>query len=169
MAKNVNVISEVKIYQREETSTIGIRITTPFRGMFAQVDKLRGELAKWFAVQGVTPQGPAFLRYHVIDMAGDMEIEYGLCLAQPLASDGRVTADVLPAGCYVSLIYSGSGLQGNKALIQYIHDHNLPVDRWDDPKGDGFRCRYEMYLTDPKIEPRKTKWDIEVAIKLRDE
>lgn len=169
MAKNINVIGDPKIYHREETPTIGIRITTPFKGMFAQVDKLRKELKKWFEIQELIPQGPPFLRYHLIDMAGDMEIEYGFCLAQPLASDGRVTADVLPAGRYVSLIYSGSGLQGNKALIQYIHDHNLPVDRWDDPKGDGFRCRYEMYLTDLKIEPRKTKWDIEVAIKLKDE
>lgn len=169
MAKNVNVIGEAKIYQREETPAMSIRITTPFQGMFAQVDKLRKELAKWFAAQGIVPQGPTFLRYHMIDMAGDMEIEYGTCVAQPLAGDGRVTADVLPAGRYVSLIYSGSGMQGNKALIQYIRDNNLPVDRWDDPRGDGFRCRYEMYLTDPKIEPRKTKWDIEVAIKLRDE
>ena len=169
MAKNVNVIGEVKIYQREETPTMGIRITTPFQGMFAQVDKLRKELAKWFMAQEIEPQGPSFLRYHIIDMAGDMEIEYGFCVAQPLMGDERVKVNVLPAGRYVGLIYSGSGLQGNKALIQYIHDNDLPVDRWGDPKGDGFRCRYEMYLTDPKIEPRKTKWDIEVAIKLRDE
>jgi hypothetical protein len=80
--------------------------------------------------------------------------------------DGRVLSGSLPAGRYASLIYSGSGLQGNKALIEYIRDNDLPVDRWDDPKGDAFRCRYEMYLTDPKVEPRKTKWDIEVAFKL---
>jgi effector-binding domain-containing protein len=169
MAKNVNVIGDAKIDYREETHTLGIRIITPFQGMFAQVDKLRKELAKWFAARGMTPQGSPFLCYHVIDMTGDMEIEYGFCVAQPLVGDDRVTADVLPAGRYVSLIYSGSGLQGNKALIQYIRDNNLPVDRWDDPQGDAFCCRYEMYLTDPKIEPRKTKWDIEVAIKLKDE
>ena len=36
-------------------------------------------------------------------------------------------------------------------------------------KRDNFRCRYEMFLTDPKVEPRKTKWSIELAIKLVDE
>jgi effector-binding domain-containing protein len=166
MAKNVNVIGDAKIDYREETPTLGIRITTPFRGMFAQVDKLRKELANWFAVQGIAPQGLPFLRYYVIDMEGDMEIEYGFCVTEPLIGDERVQAGALPAGRYASLIYSGSGLQGNKALIQYIRDNDLPVDRWDDPKGDAFRCRYEMYMTDPKVEPRKTKWDIEVAFKL---
>jgi effector-binding domain-containing protein len=102
-------------------------------------------------------------------MAGNMDIEYGACIAEPLRSDGRVKAVALPAGRYVSLIYTGSGLQGNKALIQYIRDNDLPQDSWDDPKGEEFRCRYEMYLTDPNIEHRKTKWDIEVAIKLVDE
>jgi hypothetical protein len=102
-------------------------------------------------------------------MEGDMEIEYGVCVEEPMAGDGRIQPGSLPAGRYVSLIYSGSGLQGNKALIQYIRDNNLPIDRWDTPQGDNFRCRFEMYLTDPKVEPRKTKWDIEVAFKLEDE
>ena len=33
---------------------------------------------------------------------------------------------------------------------------------------DNFRGRYETFLTDPKIEPRRSKWQIEVAIKLMD-
>jgi effector-binding domain-containing protein len=169
MAKNVNVIGEVRIYQREETPTMGIRIITPFQGMFAQVDKLRKELIKWFAAQGITPQGFPFLRYYTIDMKGDMEVEYGFCVAEPMPSNGRIVARSLPAGRYVSLIYSGSGYQGNKALVEYVRDNNVPVDRWDDPRGDVFRCRYEMFLTDTKVEPRKTKWEIEVAFRLQDE
>ena len=41
----------------------------------------------------------------------------------------------------------------------------MDFDRWDTEQGDNFRGRYETYLTDPKIEPRKSKWKIEVAIK----
>ena len=44
----------------------------------------------------------------------------------------------------------------------------LDFDRWDSEQGDNFRGRYETYLTDPKIEPRKSRWQIEVAIKLAD-
>ena len=34
--------------------------------------------------------GPRFLRYHVIDMAGEMNIEVGVPVATPLPGDGRV-------------------------------------------------------------------------------
>ena len=112
---------------------------------------------------------PPFLRYHVIDMKGDMDMEYGIPVAQPLTGSGRMRAAVLPAGRYVSLIYTGGGYQGNKALIEGARAQGLIFDRWDTEQGDNFRCRYEAYLTDRKIEPRKTKWQIEVAIKLADE
>lgn len=169
MAKNVNKTSPPKIYHRQETPTIGIRIVTPFAGMFAQVDKIRKELAQWLKEQEIKTQCYGYLRYYVIDMAGDMDIEYGFCVERPVMGNGRIQPGSLPAGRYVSLIYSGGGYQGNKALVEYVRANNLPVDRWDSPQGDNFRCRYEMYLTDPKIEHRKTKWDIEVAFKLRDE
>jgi hypothetical protein len=102
-------------------------------------------------------------------MKGEMDLEYGISIPAALPGSGRVQAAVLPAGRYVSLIYTGGGYQGNKALIEGARAQNLVFDRWDTEKGDNFRCRCETFLTDPKIEPRKTKWDIEVAIRLADE
>jgi hypothetical protein len=75
---------------------------------------------------------------------------------------------VLPAGRYASLIYTGSGYAGNKALVDWAKANGIAWDRWNDAKGDAFCSRYESYLTDPKVEPHKTKWKIEVAIKLAD-
>jgi len=72
----------------------------------------------------------------------------------------------LPAGRYASLIYVGLGLAANKALQEWIAKNNLRLDKWVDPKGDAFGCRYEAYLTDPKIEPRKKQWQIELVMKL---
>lgn len=164
-----NYMSEPKIYQRDEAHYMGIRIQTPFSGMFAEVDSLRKELAKWFKEKGIESHGHSLLRYHVIDMEGVMDIEYGTVVDTPPAGDHRVKPGSLPAGRYISLIYSRYAIRGNKALIGYIRNNKLPVDRWDDEKGDAFQCRFEMYLTDPKVEPRKTKWDVEVAIKLADE
>jgi DNA gyrase inhibitor GyrI len=77
-----------------------------------------------------------------------------------------VKAGVLPAGRYASVVYIGNGLTGNKTLIEWAKASGILWDRWDDAKGDAFRSRYESYLTDPKLEPRKTKWEVEVAIKL---
>jgi effector-binding domain-containing protein len=162
-------IGAPKIEYRDEKRYMGIRTRAPFKGMFAVVDQLRKELYAWFKSHGVEPQGPAFLRYHVIDMNGQMDIEFGIQVEQTVPGDERVTPGVLPAGRYATLIYRGSGLQGNKALINWAQQNGFRWDRWNDPNGDAFRCRYEAYLTDPKEEPRKTKWDVDLAIKIADE
>lgn len=164
--KNVNVIGTPRLDFRAEQPTLGIRIQTPMRGMSKAIDQLSKELAGWIKKQGLTPAGPPFLRYHVIDMDGDMDIEFGIPVSEPNPGDERVKPGLLPAGRYASLVFSGSGYQGNKALIEWASNNRLAWDRWDDPKGDAFRSRYETFLTDPKIEPRKTKWQVEVAIKV---
>jgi effector-binding domain-containing protein len=161
--------TEPKIDNRPEKHYMGIRVQTPFKGMFKVVDQIRKEMTIWLEQQKIEPAGPPFLRYHVIDMAGEMDIEYGVPMAEVLPDDGRVTADLLPAGRYASLIYTGSGMTGNKTLIEWAKANGIAWDRWDDEKGDAFRSRCETYLTDPKVEHRKTKWEIEVAIKLADE
>jgi hypothetical protein len=43
--------------------------------MFAQVNKEFPKFDKWLRQHGFTPVGPGFLRYHVIDMGGEMDIE----------------------------------------------------------------------------------------------
>lgn len=163
------MISEVRIDERPQEFTLGIRTQTPMKGMFAVVDKLFKEFNRWLRDQGVVASGPPFLRYYVIDMQGPMDIEVGISVAEPLPGDGRVAPGILPAGRYASLIYTGSGLAGNKALVTWAHDNGVAWDRWEDPRGDAFRARTERFLTDPKIEPRKTRWEIEVAIKLADD
>jgi effector-binding domain-containing protein len=102
-------------------------------------------------------------------MTGEMDIEVGIPVFAALPDTGRVRAGLIPAGRYASLIYSGSGYTGNKALIDWARSAGLKWDRWQDAKGDAFRSRYETYLTDPKVEPRKTRWQVEVAIKLADD
>jgi hypothetical protein len=139
------------------------------KGMFTEVNKLRKELASWLRQQKVESACSPFLRYYVIDMAGEMDIEIGVPVMPLLPGGGRVTAGALPAGRYASLIYVGNGLTGNKALLDWAKAKGLTWDRWQEAKGDAFRCRCETFLTDPKLEPHKTKWEIEVAIKLADE
>ena len=43
------------------------------------------------------------------------------------------------------------------------------LDCVEGPAGDRFGCRYEAYLTDPRSERMKTRWRIELAIRLADE
>jgi effector-binding domain-containing protein len=169
MAKNVNTATEPKIELMPEQSYMGIRIQTPFAGMRVAIDKIRKELELGFKEKGLEASAPPLLRYYCIDMKGEMDMEYGIPVREACEGDGRIKAAVIPAGRYVSIIYSGGGYQGNKTLVEWIKKNDIPIDRWDSEKGDNFAVRYEQYLTDPKVEPRKTKWQILLAFKLKDQ
>jgi hypothetical protein len=131
-------------------------------------DKLRKELDRWFAVRGLRNTGNSFLRFHVIDMQGTMEIEVGLPVTDEMAGDDTVRYSELPAGEYACMTFCGHGLLGNKALLEAMKDHNWVADRWDDPQGDAFACRCETVLTDRRLVPLKKGWEIEVSIKLKE-
>lgn len=156
------------IDHRTARHTVGLRIITPFEGMFAQADTLFKELRRWVNAHGLADQGPYFLRYHVIDMNGLMDIEAGFVVTVPHLGDARVKDGVLPAGRYAHLTYSRYALRGNQALLLWVNEQNLNVDRTDTPNGDAFGCRYEAYLTDYRTEPRKKQWNVDLAIRLRD-
>lgn len=161
-------IGKPRIDTRPQQVYMGIRSITPFKGMSKTIGKLRDLMGAWLDERKATPSGVPFLRYHIIDMRGLMHIEFCFPFEEALPESREVKAGVLPAGRYASLIYSGGGISGNRALIEWVRSQGLAFDRWDTPEGDNFRARYEKYLTDPNVEPRKSKWQIEVAIKLAD-
>jgi hypothetical protein len=97
-----------------------------------------------------------------------MNLEVGYLTLEALAGDARVQPGVLPAGRYATLTYKDHAMRANRALIEWSRDNELAFDRQDVSEGDLFGCRYEAYRTDPKVEPRKTKWEVELAIKLAD-
>jgi effector-binding domain-containing protein len=162
------VISEPKIDYFEAQNYMGVRTIAPFKGMFAEVDKLLKEVRIWIKERAISDQGPLFLRYHVIDMNGPMDIEVGFVVPSHLPSDARIKPGVLPAGHYANLTYYGGGMAGNKALIGWGQAHGIAWDRQEDPAGDAFACRYEMYLNAPRLQPRKTQ-GVKLAIKILDD
>ncbi|GAA2608922.1 GyrI-like domain-containing protein [Paractinoplanes durhamensis] len=137
---------------------LGIRVITPFRGMFAVRDQLMKELY----TRPDLSAGLTFFRLHEIDMDGPMDIEVGVVTQSRLAGDERIRPGVLPAGRYAAMTYSGHGRRANGTLLDWAHDEGLALDR----AGDRFGCRYEAYLTDPRTERMKTRWRIELAIRL---
>lgn len=165
----MEIVRKPKIDTRSEELYVGIRTLAPFKGMFKVVDQIRAELNAWIQAQDITPAGMPFMRLHVVDMRGTMDLAYGIPVNQVPRAQGQIITDVLPAGRYASLVYTGGGgVSANRALIEWVRGKGLEFDRWDTAQGDNFRSRYERYLTDPEIEPRKKRRNVEVAIKLRD-
>jgi len=164
----MTTIGKPRIDKRPKLVYMGIRTIAPFKGMSKVIDRLSKEMNAWVSDHNIKTSGPPFLRFHVIDMRGFMDISFCFPVRKALPSDGDIKADVIPAGRYASLIYSGGGISANRTLIEWVRAQGLDFDRWDTEQGDNFRGRYETYLTDPKIEPRKSRWRVEVAIKLAD-
>jgi effector-binding domain-containing protein len=164
----MTTIGKPKIDKRPKLTYMGIRTIAPFKGMSKVIDRISQDLNAWVNENKIKSSGPPFLRFHVIDMRGFMDISFGVPVRKAMPDDGDVKADVIPAGRYASLIYSGGGISANRALIEWVRAEGMDFDCWDTEQGDNFSGRYETYLTDPKVEPRKSRWKIEVAIKLAD-
>jgi len=158
------------IDERPERHTAGIRIKAPIRDFKKVIPRTLTEVLAWATEHRVGTGEPPFMRLYVIDMEGDMDMELGIRVAEPIESNGRIVPGLLPAGRYASLIYTGRdrGYAGNGALINWGQKQGLKWDSWETPMGEAFACRYEAFLTDPAEEPDHKKWQTEVAIKLAD-
>jgi len=152
----VEIIEPARVEQRPERMYVGIRVITPFRGMLKVRDELLQELREWIEGSDTETIGHGFLRLHVIDMDGPMDIEAGYFTPRPCEGGDRVQPGSMPAGRYATLTYRDHSLRANRALIEWARDNGLEFDRHDEPEGDAFACRHEAYLTDPSDEPRKT-------------
>jgi len=147
---------------------VGVRVITPFRGMLKVRDELLREVGAWIEESEAEPIGHGFMRLHVIDMSGPMDIEVGYFTRRSCQGRGRIKPGSMPAGRYATLTYRDHSLRANRALIEWARDSGIEFDRREEPEGDAFACRYEANLTDPKDEPRKTRWAVELAFRIVD-
>ena len=161
----MEIIDGPAVAVRPERHCVGIRLITPFRGMFAVRDKLMAELYSWADGRGIA-YGHTFFRLHVVDMEGPMDVEVGVITDAAVPGDDRVRAEVLPAGRYATLTYVNHARRANGALRDWAQEQGLTLDTEDTAEGERFGCRYEAYLTDPRSERMKTKWQVELAIRL---
>ena len=165
------MITAPKLEDRTEQPYVAIRTQATMQELPTVIPQLHGEVFAWLGRQGVAPAGAPFIRYLVIDMAAKLDIELGVPVATAVPGDGRVSAGVLPAGRYATLVYTGlhDDIAANAALLNWGAEQGLVWDRWVAENGDGFGARLESYLTDPDDEPDPEKWETEVAIRLADD
>jgi effector-binding domain-containing protein len=156
---------EPRVEERAEQPYAGIRMRVTMDGMSGAVDQGFPELFGWLAEHGMAPAGAPFIRYHVIDMDGELDIELGV--PADVTVDGtRVRPGILPAGRYVVLRHTGPYddlIASNAALLRWADEHGVALDSWDTPDGTAWRSRVEHYITNPAAEPDPAKWEVDVA------
>jgi effector-binding domain-containing protein len=144
----------------------GIRMSVTMASLSGAVDEGFPELFGWLAEHGSTVAGPPFIRYLVIDMQAELEIELGVPADVAAVDGGRILAGTLPGGRYAVLRHKGpyDGLvASNAALLQWAREHAIALDSWETGHGTAWRSRVEHYLTNPAAEPDPAKWEVDIA------
>jgi effector-binding domain-containing protein len=163
--------TEPKIELRDAKTYVGIRTQIPVYKLPEVIPQLIDESEAWLKKRNVAPAGAPLIRYHVINMETELDIEIGWPVAQALAGDERVTPGVLPAGRYGTLIYTdvSKGIEGNSVLIGWAENQGIEWDAWNTEKGHAFRSRIEIFLDGPAEHPDPATWRTEVAIKVAED
>lgn len=165
------MITEPQVEDRTEQRYVAIRTQATMQALHTVIPQRLGEVFAWLAHQGIAPSGAPFARYLVINMMVLLDIEVGVPVEAALSGDDHISAGILPAGRYASLVYTGidSGIEANAALLNWGAEKGLVLDTWKTEQGDAFGARVESFLTNPDEEPDRAKWKTEVAIRLADD
>lgn len=143
------------------------RVTIPFDAVIgATMDAMFAAVK----AKGLQPVGPAFFKYNIVNMP-DLEIDFGVPVAAPVASDGQLIGGTLPAGRYAQTTYWGhydNLMDVNALLIGWAREKGIAWDAATGSDGDHFAARFEIYPNSPEEEPDPDKWETTVAIKIRE-
>jgi effector-binding domain-containing protein len=159
-----------EIETRTEQPYAAVRARTSMDGIAAFAPRT-SEVFGWLGARGLAPAGPPFLKYNVIDMARELEIEAGVPVAAAVDGDDHVVTGVLPAGRYATVTHTGHPselVDATGALLDWAKEQGLTWDMSPAEDGDRWVARVEFYLTDPAEEPDMSKWETQLAFRLAD-
>ncbi|MEQ4715179.1 GyrI-like domain-containing protein [Nonomuraea sp. B19D2] len=148
---------------------LGIRKTITMTSFNLVGDRIAG-LIGWLAERGAAPAGAPFFRYDSINMAEDrLVVQAGVPVATPVAGEGEIFADVLPAGRYVTASHHGhpDRLVGViSSVLKWAEEQGLTWDMTEKDGTEHWGCRLELYRTNPLEEPDMNNWDTDLEFRL---
>jgi effector-binding domain-containing protein len=129
------------------------------------------EILGWLGARSITPAGPPFFRYHIIDMKRQLQVEVGVPVASAVEDDGDIRAGTLPAGLFAVMTHTGTPdtlMAATAELLDWAQARGLAFDVSRTDEGENWGCRLEFYLTNPAEQPDTSKWQTELAFLLAD-
>ena len=156
-----------RLEYRQEQHYIAIRtaVPIPFGKYLAP---LWEEVNRWLKGKGIVPSGPAIIRYLTTDMSKKLDIDVGYALDKAISGDARITAGVLPAGQYATLLYTGpykgKGIyKATVVLLEWAKENAIVWNTTIRNNAEWWNGRIEFYLSDPLSEPDPKKYRTELA------
>lgn len=160
------MISTPQLIERPAQPYVAIPARVTMQSMMGLLPKLWPEVAGWLGARGFAPSGAPLIRWVVIDMAREMQIEIGFPVAHLVVGDDRVRAGALPAGRYAVAVHSGHYDQlvaAHAALQEWARRERVSwaVDSTAD--GEAWAARIESYTTDPGVVANPADWKTEIS------
>jgi effector-binding domain-containing protein len=141
---------ECRIEEVEERHALAVRLEIREQDVAKTLAVILPEVMQALGELGVTPAGPPYSRYHRI-ADGQIDLEGGIPVREPLAGRGRVKPVVLPGGLTATTWHHGD-------YQQLTQSHAL-LERWvGEQKLRSRGALYEIYWTDPGLEPDPKQW-----------
>jgi effector-binding domain-containing protein len=165
------MITEPRIESRREQHYVAIRMAVPIPfGKYLQ--PAWNEVYDWMKNKDVKPSGPAIIRYLTTDMSKKLDIDVGFTIDKAVTGDDRITSDLLPAGRYVTLLYTGpyKGKGIYKATVSLLDWASENKIVWNTTRKNGvewWNGRTEFYFSDPETEKDPKKFQTELAFLIK--
>jgi effector-binding domain-containing protein len=162
--------ADPEIAQRAAVPYAGVSAWVPMAAVGSLADRIP-EIFGWLGARGIAPAGPPFFRYHVIDMDRQLHVEAGVPVASAVDDDGDVRGGILPAGRFAVMTHTGAPptlVAATAALLDWAQARGLAFDVSESEAGEKWGCRVEFYQTDPAQQPDTSKWQTELAFRLKD-
>ena len=140
-------------------AVMGIRTTTPMEKIGEVCGTSFPELHQHIIQSGHAPAGMPLSIYHSMEN-GVADLECAIPVAEPVASTDRIRPGVLPAGTVATTTHVGpyDALGATwSALMEWIGStgRQLAGSPW------------EVYVTDPGVEPDPSKWRTDIFCPVR--
>ncbi|WP_157252339.1 GyrI-like domain-containing protein [Nonomuraea typhae] len=155
------------IIEFPERHYVAVRKTITMTTFGVVADRIP-EIYGWLVARGAAMAGAPFFRFHVIDMEGDLDVEAGVPVAEPVEGEGDIVAATLPAGRYASVRHVGHPDQLLPVIEKLHATSGLDFDMSEEADGEHWGSRLEIYHTNPAEEPDMNKWEIELQFRLKD-
>jgi effector-binding domain-containing protein len=136
-----------KIQERRAETYAGIFRTATMDRLEATITEGLSDLFTWLKRHRLSATGSPFVRYHAVDMEGELELELAVPIASRLPGDDRVHAGTLPAGRWAVMLHVGpyAGLVAANARLQgWVEEHGLSFEM----QSSRWVGRVERYLTE---------------------
>lgn len=158
-------LPEIKEHPAQYYVAIREALVMPFDD---KLPAIMEELFRTLESMGIQPSGPVFFKYDIVKMP-ELVIEFGVPVAEPVVAQGRLVTGTIPGGRYAETTYWGhydNLMDVNAILIGWGRQTGLRWDSSQEPDGEYFAARFEIYHNSPDEEPNPDKWETTVSIKI---